>query len=127
MSNKPRKKKHYNKVKIIKKITKGFRMISRESWRTGDDAIVKAYLNGREAGTKVFDHVDKYPRDWKIRVFYDCVAPDGGKYIEESEITARNIRLNDIDDFYKRIKEETRRAVNHQHIVDHGFEAITLN
>lgn len=127
MSKKIRKKKKYSVQKQIQRLTKGFEIQTRESWRENGQMIARGFLNGRQVGTAIYDKANSISRDWQITVFYECQHPSGEIYIEESEIIARNIFLNDITDFFKQVKRQTYDAVNHKHIVDSGFTATVIN
>lgn len=54
---------------------------------------------------------------WRVELFLDCVADDGSKYVEQSEIvTQEPAKLDDLNDFVKSTWDELTASVNPKHI-----------
>lgn len=121
------KRKKNDPRKRLRRLTRGFKIATYESWKEGDDQIARAWLSGKQTDAATFEKVNEFARDWKLNIYIRCLAPDGVKYIEESEIIARNVYLNDLEEIYKKEKLECEQAVNGRHIIDRGWEAVTLN
>lgn len=122
-----KKRKKYNPAKRLRMLTKGFKIATYESWKEGDNQVARAWLNGKQTDAATFEKVNKFARDWKINIYITCLANDGVKYIEQAEIIARNVYLNDLEDIYIKEKNECEAAVNSSHIINRGWEAVTLN
>lgn len=122
-----KRKKKYNPSKTLRRLTKGFKIATYESWANDEGQVARAWLNGKNTDATTFKKADKFCRDWKLNIYIMCRAPDKTEYTEEAEIIARNVRLNDLEDIYKKEKSECEKAVNKHHIIDRGWEAVTLN
>lgn len=54
---------------------------------------------------------------WRVELFLDCVADDGSKYVEQSEIvTQEPAKLDDLNDLVKSTWDELTASVNPKHI-----------
>lgn len=122
-----KRRKKYDPAKTLKRMTRGFKIATYESWKNDEGQVARAWLNGRATDASTFEKADKFNRDWKINIYIICRAPDQVEYTEEAEIIARNVRLNELEDIYKKEKAECERAVNKQHIIDRGWVAEVLN
>lgn len=116
MSNKKQK------LKKIRMITKGFRLIAKESWNKGEDKEVRAYVNSMPVGPDTYDLANKLPRKWRVTSFIDC-AKDGGVKRYKTQMVAKDVFLNDLTDLYEEIKQETKIDCAGLPVVDSGFYA----
>lgn len=54
---------------------------------------------------------------WRVELFLDCVADDGSKYVEQSEIvTQEPAKLDDLNDLVRATWDELTASVNQKHI-----------
>lgn len=120
--------------KRMRALTLGMKVWTWESWKVKDapdghpmyGCICKDRW-GHDLGKDVFSIAAKISRKWEIKIRVKCKANDGQIYIEETELVADNVKLDDFTELYKREREATINAVNPNHIVDVGWIAKALS
>lgn len=119
--------------KKMRQLTTGMTVWTWESWKVKDAPDGHPVLGcickdrwGHDLGKDVFSVASKINRRWLIRIRVKCKADDGQEYIEETELDAANVKLDDFTEVYKREREATINAVNPKHIIDVGWIAKAL-
>ena len=127
------RKKRAAAFKKMRQLTTGMTVLTWESWKAGQAADGHPMYGcickdrwGHDLGKDVFSVAAKINRRWQIRIRVKCRADDGQEYVEETELDAANVKLDDFTEVYKREREETISAVNPNHIVDVGWIAKAL-
>ena len=69
----------------------------------------------------------KYPQNWCVCVRAVCWTGEGDWWVEEQTIIARDIALQDLEQFslYKNARAEVLAEVQHRHVYDCGWMAET--
>lgn len=132
-----RKRKHHNDYKRAQRITTGLRIEHWESWGINPDGTCVAKMSVKNSlGRSVLDHARdsllitsllKMYLNWRVRFIVKCRAPDGTAYETESEVIAKNIRLEDLHEVAKQERAEIRLMANQHHIWNEGWIAEVVS
>ena len=131
--NKKKQRSTAHAYKKLRTLTTGMRVMTWESWVAEYDAennnqtyhcICKDRF-GHPINRAVFQVAASINRTWLVKIRVKCVAEDGRVYVEETELEAPNVKLDDFTALYKAEREATINACNPKHIRDVGWLAIT--
>jgi hypothetical protein len=115
-------------LKRVRNVTKGMTM---ERWENPEQGGEDKFKYRNAMGLPVDEHLvfmcKWFVRDWRVQILVNCKAPDGSEYIEEREIEAENVRLNELTDFFLAQKEDALASVNSSHVLNVGWIAKALN
>ena len=120
--------------KKIRGLTKGCTLETWESWEDGcSDDGKPLYtckvrdLLGHLRDRQFFQAACSISRTWRVNILVKCQTEDGAEYIEETELEADNVKLDDFFELYKAERQATIDACNPKHIKDVGWKAKALN
>lgn len=127
---KPRIRKHYNQKKLMKKL---FGKTILWSWESDIDtdgqrmAYGQAFAGGgwRDIGPDLVHPALKQYFNWAVSVRVLCLYPDGKSKMLTAQLSAKDIRINDLIDAFAEIKRELIDGQQLAHIVDVGWIART--
>lgn len=119
--------------KHIRRLTTGMTATMWESQVVGQTEEGKPIYNllcrdrwGMILGEDVFRLVRRISRKWSVRIIVKCRANDKQEYVEETELEADDIKLDEFTEVFKEQKKATIDACNPQHIYDVGWIAKAI-
>lgn len=65
------------------------------------------------------------PHNWSIGCRALCQAPDGDEWVEWEAMQAKQFRINDIGDYYHKMRAMVMEEVQQRHVIDVGWIAQT--
>lgn len=117
----------------VRTLTKNCTLETWQSWVAEIDAdgkphydIVTKDMFGIKRGFEFFRCAKTIPRKWLVKIRVRCQDDNGQTYIEETELEADNIKLDDFHDLFKAEKKAMLDACNPHHIRDVGWWAKAL-
>lgn len=132
--NKAKQKKVAQAYKNARALTVGMQVVTWESWQAGNSPDGKPIYDcsckdryGYDVPRQLFHVAARINRAWQIKIRVKCRADDGQEYIEETELEAQDVKLDDFTDVYKRERQATIDACNPKHIRDVGWSAKALD
>lgn len=126
-----RKSNAWNKLRIA---TRNCTLETWESWVVETNAegkpvydIVTRDVLGIKRGFEFFKIARMIPRKWLVKIRVRCQSEDGLCYMEETELEADNIKLDDLNDLFAEHRRLTVNACNPKHVRDVGWWAKALS
>lgn len=121
--------------KRLRNLTRGMKVWTWESWVVGTDPEngKPVYdcecrdLWGQKLTRDVFHVASRINRTWLVRIRVKCRTEDGQEYLEETELQARDVKLDDFTELYKQERQATLNACNPKHVIDVGWIAKALD
>ncbi|WP_328187005.1 hypothetical protein [Marinobacter sp. OP 3.4] len=81
----------------------------------------------KDLGPEIVGAVLRYPQNWAVCIRAVCWTGEGDWWVEENTIIARDIALQDLEqyDLYKNARDEVLAEVQRRHVYDLGWMAET--